>query len=104
WPRRLPGHRHVGEGRGDGLLASVEFVADNEDRASFDPSQKVGIQIAAALAERGVLGRAMPQGDIRGFAPARCLIPAEADTIVKALSRRRWAPSMRSYRPDNAGR
>jgi len=80
----LAGHRHVGEVRGDGLLAAVEFVADKDDRVFFDASQKVGIQIAAALAERGVLGRAMPQGDILGFAPPLCLAKDEADTVVKA--------------------
>jgi L-2,4-diaminobutyrate transaminase len=80
----LADHRHVGEVRGDGLLAAVEFVADKDDRAFFDVSQKVGPQIAAALAERGVLGRAMPQGDILGFAPPLCLTRDEADIVVKA--------------------
>jgi L-2,4-diaminobutyrate transaminase len=80
----LADHHHVGEVRGDGLLAAVEFVADKDDRVFFDVSQKVGPQIAAALAERGVLGRAMPQGDILGFAPPLCLTRNEADIVVKA--------------------
>lgn len=80
----LGDHRHVGEVRGDGMLAAVEFVADKDNRVFFDVSQKVGPQIAAALAERGVLGRAMPQGDILGFAPPLCLTREEADIIVKS--------------------
>lgn len=75
-------HRYVGDVRGDGLLAAVEFVADKDDRVFFDAAQKIGPQIATALAESGVIGRAMPQGDILGFAPPLCLTKAEADIIV----------------------
>lgn len=89
WFRRrlsdaLSDHRNVGEVRGDGLLAAVEFVEDKDDRKFFDPSRKVGPRIAAALAERGVIGRAMPQGDILGFAPPLCLTMREADIVVEA--------------------
>jgi L-2,4-diaminobutyrate transaminase len=68
--------------RGDGMLAAVEFVADRDDRKFFDASQKIGPQVSAALAELGVIGRAMPQGDILGFAPPLCLTRAEADIVV----------------------
>jgi L-2,4-diaminobutyrate transaminase len=74
----------VGEVRGDGLMAAVEFVDDKDDRTFFDASRKIGPQIAGALLERGVIGRAMPQGDILGFAPPLCLTPEEADVVVKA--------------------
>ncbi|MEK1886379.1 MAG: aspartate aminotransferase family protein [Phyllobacterium sp.] len=80
----LSDHPIVGEVRGDGMLAAVEFVADKDDRKFFDPALKVGPRIAAALAERGVIGRAMPQGDILGFAPPLCLTRGEADSVVKA--------------------
>lgn len=78
----LAGHRNVGEVRGDGMLAAVEFVQDRDDRVFFDPALKVGPQVASALADSGVIGRAMPQGDILGFAPPLCLRREEADTIV----------------------
>jgi L-2,4-diaminobutyrate transaminase len=48
----------------------------------FETAKKVGPQIAAALADRGVIGRAMPQGDILGFAPPLCLSRDEADIVV----------------------
>jgi len=80
----LAGHRHVGDVRGDGLLAAVEFVEDKDDRAFFDASRKIGPQISAALLERGVIGRAMPQGDILGFAPPFCLTKEDADVVVEA--------------------
>ncbi|PZO81999.1 MAG: hypothetical protein DI629_02435 [Mesorhizobium amorphae] len=79
-------HPHVGEVRGDGMLAAVEFVRDRDDRVFFDASEKVGPRIAAALLERGVIARAMPQGDILGFAPPLCLSREEADTVVESTA------------------
>jgi len=78
----LGAHAHVGEVRGEGMLCAVEFVKDKGDRVFFDAAEKVGPQIAAGLAERGVIGRALPQGDILGFAPPFCLTRAEADEVV----------------------
>lgn len=76
------GHANVGEVRGDGLMAAVEFVEDRDDRKFFDASRKIGPQVAAALLDRGVIGRAMPQGDILGFAPPLCLTREEADIVA----------------------
>jgi L-2,4-diaminobutyrate transaminase len=78
------GHANVGEVRGEGLLCAVEFVEDRDDRRFFDPSNAVGAKIAAALLSRGIIGRAMPQADIIGFAPPFCLTHDEVDTIVAA--------------------
>ncbi len=79
----LGGHRHVGEVRGEGLLCAIEFVEDRETRTYFDPAKKTGPRTAAALLKLGVIARAMPQGDILGFAPPLCLTRAEADTVVE---------------------
>jgi len=78
----LGDHPIVGDVRGEGLLAAVEFVADKADRTFFDPAKKVGPQMAGALLAEGVIARAMPQGDILGFAPPLCLTREEADTLV----------------------
>ena len=83
----LGGHRHVGEIRGEGMLAAIEFDADPATRTPFDPALKNGPQIAAALAEEGVIARAMPQGDILGFAPPFCLSRAEAEEVVDKTKR-----------------
>jgi L-2,4-diaminobutyrate transaminase len=80
----LAGRPIVGDVRGDGLLAAVEFVADKDDRVFFDPALKVGPRLSAAMLERGVIARAMPHGDILGFAPPLCLTQKEADIIVDA--------------------
>jgi L-2,4-diaminobutyrate transaminase len=80
----LGDHPHVGDIRGEGLLCAVEFVAEREGRRYFDPGEKVGARFVSALLENGVISRAMPEGDIAGFAPPLCLSRAEADRIVDA--------------------
>ncbi|MGO1075112.1 aspartate aminotransferase family protein [Inquilinus sp. CA228] len=82
----LAGHRIVGEVRGEGLAAAVEFVADKDNRVFFDPALKVGPRIYAATLARGVITRALPQGDILGFAPPLCLTRDEADIVVRAVA------------------
>lgn len=74
----------VGDVRGEGLLAAIEFVADKQDRVFFDATLKIGPRISSALLERGVIGRAMPQGDILGFAPPLCISREEIDIVVAA--------------------
>ncbi|MFT6659050.1 aspartate aminotransferase family protein [Maritalea sp.] len=82
----LGDHPHVGDVRGEGMMCAVEFVADKEKRKFFDPSKKIGPQVAAGLLEKNVIGRAMPQGDILGFAPPFCLTYEEADEVVSKTS------------------
>ena len=67
-------------------MAAVEFVEDRDDRRFFDPARKIGPAVAAALLGRGVIGRAMPQGDILGFAPPLCLTKSEADIVIAATA------------------
>ena len=80
------GHSHLAEVRGEGLLAAVEFVADPGSKKPFEKSQKVAAKLAMACAEEGVICRAMPHGDVLGFAPPLILTPAEADEIVDKVS------------------
>ncbi|MFD1343540.1 aspartate aminotransferase family protein [Litorisediminicola beolgyonensis] len=81
------GHAHVGEVRGEGLLCAVEMVKDRDTRTFFDASEKVGPSVAAALLKEGVIARAMPQGDIIGFAPPFCLTEAEADEVAGKMAK-----------------
>jgi L-2,4-diaminobutyrate transaminase len=84
----LSDHPHVGEVRGDGLLCAVEFVKDKDSRTFFDASDKIGPQLSAKMLDQSkVIARAMPQGDILGFAPPFCLSTAEADEIVAATAK-----------------
>ncbi|HKU96590.1 MAG TPA: aspartate aminotransferase family protein [Vineibacter sp.] len=99
----LADHDLVGEVRGVGLLAAVEFVADKADRVFFDPALKVGPRLAAAMLAHGVIARAMPHGDILGFAPPLCLTRSEADVIV-AATRKAVAEIAGEIRPARAKR
>ncbi|WP_425044756.1 aspartate aminotransferase family protein [Primorskyibacter sp. S87] len=79
----LTDHPHVGDVRGEGMLCAVEFVKDKDSRIFFDAADKIGPQISAKLLEQSkIIARAMPQGDILGFAPPFCLTREEADQVV----------------------
>ncbi|MFP3615706.1 aminotransferase class III-fold pyridoxal phosphate-dependent enzyme, partial [Paraburkholderia sp. SIMBA_050] len=62
-------HPLVGEVRNAGMLAALEFMADKDARRPFDAALKIGPKVSAAALQRGVIARAMPHGDILGFAP-----------------------------------
>jgi len=79
-------HANVGEVRGEGMLSAVELVKDRDNRIFFDAADKITPQIVAAMGRRGVIARAMPQGDIIGYAPPLCLSRAEADMVVTATA------------------
>ncbi|MBY6136248.1 aspartate aminotransferase family protein [Nocardioides marinus] len=84
----LGSHPHVGDIRGEGMLCAVEFVKGRDSRSFFDAADKIGPQIAAKLLEQDkIIARAMPQGDILGFAPPFCLTRAEADQVVDGTLR-----------------
>lgn len=77
----------VGEVRGVGLLGAVEFVADRQTKRRFDPHLKVGARISKAARGRGLIARAMPHGDILGFAPPLVVTEYEIDEIVEIAYR-----------------
>lgn len=79
---RLADHPQVGEIRGAGMLAAVEFVADRERKEHFDPAGTVGAQLARACLDRGLIARAMPHGDILGFAPPLVITRTEIDRVA----------------------
>ena len=83
---RFAEHPHVGEVRGVGLLAAVEFVADREHRVRFDAADKTGPRLAAACMEHGVIVRAMPFGDVLGFAPPLIVTAADVHEIVDKVA------------------
>ncbi|MBC57413.1 MAG: hypothetical protein CL814_10805 [Confluentimicrobium sp.] len=78
----LGDHPNVGEVRGEGMLCAVELVEDPAPLRFFDPAGQMSGKVVAAMLKQGVIARAMPQGDIIGFAPPLCLDAEEADQIV----------------------
>ena len=80
-------HPNVGEVRGDGMLAAVEFVADRKDKTRFDPALKVGARVSAAA----LSGASSP-------APCR-MATYWAFRRRWSSSARRWIRSSRGRRP-----
>ncbi len=81
------GRPFVAEVRGAGMLAAIEFARDPVKRERFDAGLKVGAQLAAACVEEGVISRAMPHGDILGFAPPLIITRAEIDDVAARVKR-----------------
>jgi L-2,4-diaminobutyrate transaminase len=82
----LGDHPNVGEVRGIGMLTAVELVQQRDGPVFFDTVGAAAGEVVAAMGRRGVIARAMPQGDILGFAPPLCLTRAEADAVVEATT------------------
>ncbi len=72
----------IGEVRGVGMLAAIEFVARPETQQRFDSSLKVGARISASCLRNGLIARAMPHGDILGFAPPLITNRQDMDEIA----------------------
>jgi L-2,4-diaminobutyrate transaminase len=81
------GRPYVAEVRGVGLLAAIEFAQDPGAKQRFDADRRVGQQLAAACIEEGVIARALPHGDILGFAPPLVITRNDVDDIVKRVAR-----------------
>ena len=75
-------HPLVGEVRGVGLIAAVEFVADCDAKIPFAPELQVSQRISAACLDRGLIARGMSHGTALGFAPPLVVSRSEVDEIV----------------------
>lgn len=82
--RELESHPNVGEVRGLGLLAGVEFVADKQARAEFPAAEQIGRRIHAATQQRGMFTRM--RGDIYNFAPCFVATESQIDGMVEILA------------------
>ncbi len=80
-------HPMVGEVRGVGLMAAVEFVADKDSKTAFDLDLKVAPKVSSAALENGVIVRAMPNQSAIGFAPPLIVDKADVDDIIDRVKR-----------------
>jgi L-2,4-diaminobutyrate transaminase len=76
-------HPLVGEVRGVGLVAAVEFVASRDPATRFDPLGSFAAQVTLECLERGVITRALPEGDTISFSPPFVVTEAELDEMVR---------------------
>jgi adenosylmethionine-8-amino-7-oxononanoate aminotransferase len=85
---RLGNHAHVGDIRGRGLFAGIEFVKDRASKEPFDPKQQLHMRIKDAGIERGLICYPMPgtvdgrRGDHIVLAPPYNVTNDEIDQIV----------------------
>lgn len=75
-------HELVGEARGVGLLGALEFAPGPGASSRFPAELGVGARIAAACLDNGLIARAMPHGDILGFAPPLIITRGEIDDVL----------------------
>ena len=75
----------IAEVRGVGMLAAIEFVADPATKTRFDAGLKVGAKMSAACLKNGLIARAMPHGDILGFAPPLITTRKDIDEIAEIV-------------------
>ncbi|MBD9443325.1 aminotransferase [Pseudomonas sp. PDM04] len=82
--KALADHPLVGEARGIGLMAALEFVADKHTRAPFPAELKVASKVSDVLQRNGVLLRAL--GDTLVMAPPLIVDADQIQTILKAVA------------------
>jgi L-2,4-diaminobutyrate transaminase len=79
----LSDHPLVGNIRGVGMLAAIEFMRDKKSRTPFDPTDAIGQKVSVEARKRGLIARSLPHGDILGFAPPLITTCADVDEIVQ---------------------
>jgi adenosylmethionine-8-amino-7-oxononanoate aminotransferase len=79
----LADHPHVGDVRGLGLVAAVEYVQDKGTKAEYPPTDKVGHRVHLAAQERGLFTRL--RGDCFCIAPPVITPYPVLDQIVERL-------------------
>ncbi len=79
----MASHSLVGEARGVGLLGAVELVADKAEKATFDPTLKVGPRANAIAQELGLILRA--RGDALTICPPLIISESEIDELFDKL-------------------
>ena len=81
--RALADHPNVGEVRGVGMMAAIEFVQNKQTKAPFARPGKFGARVAEDLARQGILLRAL--GDTLVFAPPLIISEGELGEILDAV-------------------
>jgi adenosylmethionine-8-amino-7-oxononanoate aminotransferase len=87
----LDGHPIVGDVRGLGLMAGVEFVGDRATKAPFPASDRVVYRIADAALDRGLITYPLQgcvdgvEGDMIKITPPLCIRADEVDELVAIL-------------------
>ena len=84
---RIGGNPYIGDIRGEGLMAGVEFVADKGARRFFDPQTQPHRIVARNAFDEGLLVRALGFTDTVSFSPPLCISPSDIDQAVDRFAR-----------------
>lgn len=83
--RTLLAHPIVGDVRGVGMVAGIEYVQDKATREWFPLSQGVALRIRDEAFRRGVFVRLLGGGHVHAVAPPFIISKEQIDTIVRVL-------------------
>ncbi len=78
--RKLGEHPLIGEARGVGLVAGLEFVKDKSTKESFPPAWAVANHAGKFATERGVITRGL--GDMVSLCPAMIITEEQVDDLI----------------------
>ena len=79
---RLADHPYVGDVRGVGLMIGIEFVADRKSRRNFKTGAYPHRQVQQQAAERSLIVRALPFGDVTSLSPPLTITAEEVEEGV----------------------
>lgn len=80
-------HPNVGEIRGRGLMAAVEFVDSREPLRPFAPQGAFAAAVTRGALAEGVITRALPAADTVSFSPPFVTTPDELSRMVAGVRR-----------------
>jgi L-2,4-diaminobutyrate transaminase len=81
---RLADHPYVGDVRGVGLMVGIEYMADKKSRRPFKAGTYPHRQVQAQAAERSMLIRALPFGNVTSLSPP---LTISADEVEEGVNR-----------------
>jgi taurine-pyruvate aminotransferase len=81
----LLAHPIVGDVRGAGLVAGIEYVQSKESKEWFPPSVGAALRVRDEAFRRGVFVRLLAGGHVHGIAPPFIITREQIDTIVRVL-------------------
>ena len=80
-------HPFVGEVRGIGLIAAIEFVKDKRTKEPFSVKLGLAARLASLAREEGVISRALSDSTALSFAPALVISRDECDELIARFER-----------------
>ena len=81
--RRLEEFDLVGEVRGSHFMMGIEFVKNKEKKTPFEPEDQIGLKIARAAQDRGLIAR--PLGNILILSPTLIMTEEQIDLTSDIL-------------------